>query len=84
MEFSHSLREALKKNTIDSLTAVIPTLDPPLSLTAVGFFFPGGSVFVDRVVETDFVKILTYFDHKKRTNSWTTFDINEVRSGQVR
>ena len=36
-------REAFKKKTIESLAAVIPTLDPLplLSLTALGFFREG-------------------------------------------
>ena len=42
--FGFLFREALKK-TIESLTAVIPTLHPPpLSLTALGFF--GGGLFI--------------------------------------
>ena len=49
--WNHPFKEALKK-TIESLTAVIPTLDPP-PLTALGLFFRGGGVcfFIDSVVE---------------------------------
>ena len=46
-----SLREALKKKTIESLTTVIPTFDPPLYLTALGFFSGGVCFFIDKVVE---------------------------------
>ena len=37
----YTVREGIKKKKNESLTAVIPTLDPPpLGLTALGIFFP--------------------------------------------
>ena len=51
------LREAFKKKTIESLTVVMPTLDPPPPrpifdrLRFFSFFQEGLFFFIDRVVE---------------------------------
>ena len=82
MAFILGLREGIKKKTIESLTAVIPTLDPPQTLTALGFVFQGrflnllGCWFQS---ETDFVNILSNFDHENLNYSWTNFDKYKVR-----
>ena len=51
-ESIEEVRKEVNKKIIGSLTVVIPTLyPPPLSLTALGFFFGGGLFLSDLVVE---------------------------------
>ena len=67
-----------KKNTIASLTAVIPNPDPPpaLSLTALGCFMVG-LFFIDWVVEYDTTQF--FCSIKTQTNNVTNFELYEEK-----
>ena len=66
------LREWVKKKPLN--LCLLSNLHPPLlplSLTALCYFFLGLFFFIDYVVEygyeTDFVKMLAYFDYRNTT-----------------